>query len=247
MTKPQIEIKVCLGTSGKASGGEDVLCTFKQYIQEKGIEAKIDKRCSYKKVGCRGFCSKDVLVDIIVAGKKSTYQNVKPLMIEKIVEEHLINGNPITEWLTGDDYKAFHNKQYKIVLGPCGEIDPESIEDYLQINGYKAAKKAITAMSQEEVIDKVIKSGLRGRGGSGFLTGKKWHICKNEPSDKKFIICNVGEVNRPLAEGNPHAIIEGLIIGGYAIGASKGYIYIRERYHLSVERLKNAILQAKKR
>lgn len=245
MTKPLVVIKVCLGTSGKASGGEDVLRTFKQYIQEKGIEAKIDKRCSYGKVGCRGFCSKDVLVDVIVDGKKSTYQNVKPLMVERIIKEHIVDGNPVNEWLTSEDYSSFHNKQYKIVLGPCGEIDPDSIDDYLNMNGYKAAKRAITMMTQDEVIKKVIDSGLRGRGGSGFLTGKKWQICKEEPSNKKFIICNVGEVNRPLAEGNPHAIIEGLIIGGYAIGANKGYIYIRERYHLSVERLKNAINQAK--
>lgn len=245
MTKPFVEIKICLGTSGKASGGEDVLRTFKQYIQEKGIEAKIDKRCTYKKVGCRGFCSKDVLVDIIVDGKKSTYQNVKPLMVERIVMDHIIEGSPVKEWLTGEEYDSFHNTQFKIVLGPCGEIDPDSIEDYLNMNGYKAARRAVTTMSQDEVIRRVLDSGLRGRGGSGFLTGKKWQICKNQQSEKKFIICNVGEVNRPLAEGNPHAIIEGLIIGGYAIGANKGYIYIRERYHLSVERLKNAINQAK--
>ena len=245
MIKPTIEIKICLGTSGKASGGEDVILTFKQYIQEKGIEAKIEKKCGYKKVGCRGFCSKDVLVDVILDGKKSTYQNVKPLMVERIVNEHIVEGNPILEWLVTEDYNSFHNKQYKIVLGPCGEIDPESIEDYLNINGYKATKKAITTMSQDEVIEIIIDSGLRGRGGSGFLTGEKWRVCKKQFSDKKYIICNVGEVNRPLAEGNPHAIIEGLIIGGYAIGASKGYIYIRERYLLSVERLRNAISQAK--
>lgn len=240
-----IEIKVCMGTSGRASGGNDVLRAFKQYIQESGIEALIGRRCRYKKVGCRGFCSKDVLVDVIINGNKVTYQSVKPIMVERIVQEHIVNGKPVNEWLTKEDYESFHTKQHKIVLGPCGEIDPENIDDYLNMNGYKAARKAITQMSQDDVIKKVIMSGLRGRGGSGFLTGKKWEICKAQKETPKYIICNVGEVNRPLAEGNPHAIIEGLLIGGYAIGAQKGYIYIRERYHLSVERLRNAISQAR--
>jgi len=248
MTKPRgIEIKVCLGTSGKASGGEGVLRTFKKQIRKSGLEAGIGKRCGYKKVGCRGFCSKDVLVDVIIDGSKTTYQMVKPGMVEKIVNEHIINGNPVTEWVTKEDYDAFHNKQFKIVLGPCGEIDPENIEDYLKMNGYRAAKKAMTRMTPEEVIREVTMSGLRGRGGSGFPTGKKWEICRNQRENSRYIICNVGEVNRALAEGNPHAIIEGLLIGGYAIGAMKGYIYIRERYHLSVHSLQTAISQARQK
>jgi NADH:ubiquinone oxidoreductase subunit F (NADH-binding)/NAD-dependent dihydropyrimidine dehydrogenase PreA subunit/(2Fe-2S) ferredoxin len=246
MTDQQtVTIKVCLGTSGKASGGADVLSIFQKLIQLNGIEAQINKRCSYTKVGCRGFCSKDVLVDVIINDQKVTYQSVKPTMVEKIVEEHILKGIPVAEWLTKEDYESFHNKQHKIVLGPCGEIDPESIDDYLGIQGYRAAKKAISKMRQDEVIKNVIQSGLRGRGGSGFSAGTKWELCKAQPDKTKYIICNVGEVNRPLAEGNPHAIIEGLLIGGYAIGAEKGFIYIRERYHLSVERLRNAIHQAK--
>ncbi len=247
MKDPVIEIKICIGTSGKAAGGEEVLHTFKKFIHEKSIKAQISKRCEFKQVGCRGFCSKDVLVDIVINGKKTTYQYVSPLMVERIVDEHILKGEPVTEWITKEDYESFHNKQCKIVLGPCGEIDPESIEDYLNMNGYKALKKAVTEMSPDDVIKKVIMSGLRGRGGSGFLTGKKWEICRKQPETPKYIICNVGEVNRPLAEGNPHAIIEGLLIGGYAIGAKKGYIYIRERYHLSVERLRIAISQAKEK
>ena len=245
MPKPSIEIKVCLGTSGKASGGEDVLRTFKKFIQEGGIEAHLGSRCSYKTVGCRGFCSKDVLVDVIINDRKTTYQSVKPIMVEKIVIEHILNQNPVSEWTVSTDYDSFHNRQHKIVLGPCGEIAPDSIEDYLNINGYKAARKAITRMSPDEVIRTVTDSGLRGRGGSGFLTGKKWALCRQQIDESHYIICNVGEVNRALAEGNPHAIIEGLLIGGYAVGARKGYLYIRERYHISVERLRTAILQAK--
>lgn len=240
-----IEIKVCLGTSGKASGGQDVLLAFQQSIQESGIEAQIGRRCSYKTVGCRGFCSKDVLVDVIIRGARTTYHSVKPIMVERIVKEHILEGSPVTEWIAGEDYDSFHARQHKIVLGPCGEISPERIEDYLGINGYRAARKAMTRMSPEEVIAEVTRSGLRGRGGSGFRTGKKWEICRNQAAHPHYIICNVGEVNRPLAEGNPHAIIEGLLIGGYAIGAEKGYLYIRERYHISVERLRTAISQAR--
>ncbi len=242
-----ISIKVCLGTSGKASGGEDVLRTFKRYIQETGIEASIGKRCDYKTVGCRGFCSRDVLVDVIVQGAKTTYQKVQPIMVERIVKEHILGGTPVAEWAIGPDYEIFHQKQHKIVLEPCGEISPDRIEEYLAMNGYRAAKKAITRMTPEQVIAEVIRSGLRGRGGSGFSTGKKWEICRNQPSDTRYIVCNVGEVNRALAEGNPHGIIEGLLIGGYAIGARKGFIYIRERYHISVERLRTAIAQAEER
>ncbi|MFA5355076.1 MAG: NADH-quinone oxidoreductase subunit L, partial [Thermodesulfovibrionales bacterium] len=244
---PFIEIKVCLGTSGKASGGMDVLRAFKQNIQESGIEARIGKRCSYKKVGCRGFCSRDVLVDVIINGSKMTYQSVKPIMVERIVKEHILDGNPVQEWLTRDEYESYHGKQHKIVLGPCGEIDPESIDEYLAMRGYRAAKKALTQMTPDEVIRAVTASGLRGRGGSGFPTGQKWKVCSDQEDSPKYIICNVGEVNRALAEGNPHAIIEGLLISGYAIGSPKGFIYIRERYHLSVERLRTAISQARER
>lgn len=247
MSEPVIEIKICLGTSGKASGGEDVLRTFKKFIQEGRIEARLGSRCSYKTVGCRGFCSKDVLVDVIIDDQKTTYQSVKPIMVEKIVTEHILKQKPVHEWTVSSDYDSFHSKQHKIVLGPCGEIVPDSIDDYLRINGYKAARKAIKKMSPEEVIRTVTDSGLRGRGGSGFSTGKKWGLCRQRPEAPHYIICNIGEVNRALAEGNPHAIIEGLLIGGYAVGAEKGYLYIRERYHISVARLRTAMLQSKEK
>ncbi len=242
-----IEVKVCLGTSGKASGGEDILRTFKKTIQESGIEAEIGRRCDYTSVGCRGFCSKDVLVDVIIDGTRITYQRIQPIMVERIVKEHIIAGRPVAEWMVADDYEAFHRGQRKVVLGPCGEISPDRIEDYLGINGYRAARKAITRMAPDDVISEVTASGLRGRGGSGFSTGQKWAICRSQEAEQRYIICNVGEVNRALAEGNPHAIVEGLLIGGYAIGASTGFLYIRERYHLSVERLRNALNQAREK
>lgn len=247
MSEPIIEIKVCLGTSGSAAGGEEVLHLFKHHVHEQGVEARIGRRCALSKVGCRGFCSKDVLVDVVMDGVKTTYQLVTPNMVERIVQEHIIDGRPIAAWTVRDEYDSFHAKQHKIVLGPCGEIDPENIDDYIAINGYRAARRAITKMTPEAVIGEVVRSGLRGRGGSGFPTGEKWRICRSTPNEPRYIICNVGEVNRPLAEGNPHAIIEGLLIGGYAIGAAKGFLYIRERYHLSVERLRIALNQAREK
>jgi NADH:ubiquinone oxidoreductase subunit F (NADH-binding)/NAD-dependent dihydropyrimidine dehydrogenase PreA subunit/(2Fe-2S) ferredoxin len=245
MSTSSVEIKVCLGTSGNAAGGEEVLRLFRHYVFDRGVEARIGTRCEFRKVGCRGFCSKDVLVDVIINGSKTTYQSVKPIMVERIVDDHIVGGGPIPEWMAGDEYTSFHSKQYKIILGPCGEIDPENIDDYIRMNGYRAARKAVTKMTPDGVIDVVTQSGLRGRGGSGFSTGEKWRICRGQKNDTRYIIGNVGEVNRALAEGNPHAIIEGLLIGGYAIGAQKGYLYIRERYHLSVERLRTALGQAR--
>src|SRR5512145_390258 len=247
MANDTFDIKVCLGTSGNAAGGEEVLRMFRHYIFDKGIEARIGKRCSPTKVGCRGFCSKDVLVDVIAGDSRTTYQSVTPIMVERIVEEHVLGGAPISEWTVKEEYASFNAKQHKVVLGPCGEIDPDNIDDYIAMRGYRAAKKAMTTLSPDKVIDEVIKSGLRGRGGSGFRTGEKWKACRSVRNDPKYVICNIGEVNRPLAEGNPHAIIEGLLIGGFAVGAAKGYLYIRERYHLSVERLKNALEQARER
>lgn len=245
-TPPQsIEVRVCLGTSGKAAGGQAVLQEFTRLLSQLPTNTSVSKMCQAKKVGCRGFCSKDVLVDVIIDGNKFTYQRVKPEHVQKILDSHLINHQPFSQNLY--EYQDFERLQRKIVLGPCGVIDPGNIDDYLAINGYKSARRAITSLSPEEIIERVIQSGLRGRGGSGFLTGLKWRICREQPNNPKYIICNVGEVNRPLAEGNPHAIIEGLLIGGYAIGAHKGFVYIRERYHQSVERLAIALSQAKSR
>jgi NADH:ubiquinone oxidoreductase subunit F (NADH-binding)/(2Fe-2S) ferredoxin/Pyruvate/2-oxoacid:ferredoxin oxidoreductase delta subunit len=247
MANSQVNIKVCLGTSGKAAGGEEVLRLFQHHVRELGVEAQIGRRCTTTTVGCRGFCSKDVLVDIIADGVRTTYQSVTPNKVERIVVEHLAGGAPIVEWTAREEYDAFHAGQRKVATGLCGEINPESIDEYLAVRGYRAAEKAMTRMTPDDVIDTVTRSGLRGRGGSGFPTGLKWKSCRLTDSHPKYVVCNVGEVNRPLAEGNPHAIIEGLLIAAYAICAAKGFIYIRERYHLSVERLRTAIEQARER
>ena len=203
------------------------------------------------KVGCRGLCARDVLVDIIVNDNKTTYQFIKPEMVERIVNEHIIKGNPVQEWAVSEDYHTFHNKQIKVVLSDCGIVDPDEIDSYLNVNGYEALQKVITKMSQQEIIDLIKKSGLRGRGGAGFPTGVKWDICSKESSSQKYIICNADEgdpgafMDRSVIEGNPHAVIEGMTIGAYAIGADKGYVYIRAEYPLAVERLKNALKQAR--
>jgi len=246
-----IEIRICTGTGGIAAGGLEVLDTFQRILSEKNITATIQKNCSSHKVGCRGLCARDVLVDVIIDGEKTTYQYIKPEMVERIIEEHLVNGLPVSEWVVSEDYQKFYEKQKKVVLSSCGEIDPESIASYISADGYKALEKTLKNMSHEAVIEEIKRSGIRGRGGAGFPTGIKWEMARKAPQDEKYIICNADEgdpgafMDRAVIEGNPHTVIEGMLIGGYAIGAKKGYVYIRAEYPLAVERLKKAIDEAK--
>lgn len=249
--KNDLLIKICMGTGGIAAGGSEVMEAFKKQLRVKGIKADISKHCSIHRVGCRGLCAKDVLVDIILNNVKTTYQFIKPYMVERIIEEHVINGNPVEEWAVTEDYYQFHNKQIKVVLSDCGNIDPEDIDSYMNVGGYDALKQVISTMSPKDTIEIIKKSGLRGRGGAGFPTGVKWEICSKEISSQKYIICNADEgdpgafMDRSVIEGNPHAVIEGMIIGAYSTGADKGYVYIRAEYPLAVERLKKAINQAR--
>ncbi|MGB9715016.1 MAG: NADH-quinone oxidoreductase subunit NuoF [Thermodesulfovibrionales bacterium] len=249
----KVIIKVCTGTGGISAGGEDVLLAFRNVLSSLNIEANFSEKCSVKKVGCRGFCAKDVLVDVIVDGEKTTYKYIKPDMVERIVKEHIINGNPVSEWIIEDDFDNFHNRQTKVVLSLCGVIDPEDIEAYIEAGGYESLKKVITTMTPEETISVIKNSGLRGRGGAGFPTGLKWEICNRKKSNIKYIICNADEgdpgafMDRSVLEGNPHSVIEGMIIGAYAIGAFEGYVYVRAEYPLAVKRLKIGLEQAKER
>jgi NADH:ubiquinone oxidoreductase subunit F (NADH-binding)/(2Fe-2S) ferredoxin len=248
-----IEIKVCTGTGGIAAGGEGVMSSFKKALSSANIEAVFHKNCSIHKVGCRGFCAKDVLVDIIIDGTRTTYNYVKPDMVERIVNEHIIKGDPVAEWVVEDDFHNFHGKQTKVVLSKCGEIDPEDIGAYIAVGGYDSMKKVLTSMTHEETIEVIKNSGLRGRGGAGFPTGLKWEICRRKQSKKKYIICNADEgdpgafMDRSVLEGNPHSVVEGMIIGAYAIGAEEGYVYVRAEYPLAVSRLKKALYQAKEK
>jgi len=245
----EIVIKVCTGTGGVASGGEKVLSAFQDAIAATGIEAAFSERCTANKVGCRGFCSKDVLVDIVINGEKTTYKHVKADMVPRIFDEHIVKGNPVAEWTVEDDYYAFYKKQQKVVLSHCGEIDPEDIDAYIAVGGYKAARKAIHSMSPEEIMGTVTKSNLRGRGGAGFPTGLKWELCWRIKSDTKYVVCNGNEsdpgafMDTSLMEGDPHSIIEGMIICGKATESHHGYIYTKAEYSLSVKRLQKAIFQ----
>ncbi|HWR71621.1 MAG TPA: NAD(P)H-dependent oxidoreductase subunit E, partial [Nitrospirota bacterium] len=161
-----VSIKVCMGTGGIAAGGVEVISSFEKALAAARISASVEKNCSVHKVGCRGFCARDVLVDVIINGDKSTYQYIKPDMVERIVSEHIAGGTPVGDWLVQDDYHTFHDKQIKVVLSDCGEIDPEDIEAYISRGGYEAAKKVLTTMTPEETIEVIKASGLRGRGGA---------------------------------------------------------------------------------
>ncbi|MBM9606469.1 NADH-quinone oxidoreductase subunit NuoF [Desulfopila inferna] len=243
-----------MGTGGIAAGGVQVMEAFREELSAAGIaDARVEKNCKLHKVGCRGFCARDVLVDITIGEQTSTYQYIEEKMVKRLVAEHILAAKPVEEWLVGEDYHTFHEKQEKIVLADLGKIDPESIEDYLQVDGYEALKKVLGSMQPQSVIDTIRDAGLRGRGGAGFLTGVKWGFCAANQSEQKYIICNADEgdpgafMDRSIIEGNPHAVIEGMIIGAYAIGATLGYIYIRAEYPLAVQRLKTAISQAKEK
>jgi len=248
-----IIIKVCTGTGGVASGGEAVLAEFRNAITAAGIEATFYERCSVEKVGCRGFCSKDVLVDVIINGDKTTYKHIKPDMVARIIEEHIMKGSPVPEWVVEEEYHKFHEKQTKVVLSHCGEIDPEDIDAYIAVGGYESAGKALTSMNPEEIVNMIKRSNLRGRGGAGFPTGLKWELGLRIKSDVKYVICNGDEgdpgafMDRSVMEGDPHSVIEGMIICAKATESHKGYIYVRAEYPLAVKRLQMAIDQCFRR
>jgi NADH:ubiquinone oxidoreductase subunit F (NADH-binding)/NAD-dependent dihydropyrimidine dehydrogenase PreA subunit len=243
-------IRICMGTGGIAAGGTEVMSTFKRQLKRKGIKADIKKHCSVHKVGCRGLCARDVLVDVIHNNVISTYQFVKPGMVKKIIDEHIVNNSPVQEWLVDDEYLRFYEKQVKVVLADSGRVDPEDIDAYIAIGGYAATREVLSSWSPERVIDEIKESGLRGRGGAGFPTGLKWELASKAKGETKYIICNADEgdpgafMDRAVIEGNPHSVIEGMIIGAYAVGAHKGYVYIRAEYPLAVERLGLALKQA---
>lgn len=250
----KITVNVCMGTGGIAAGGSAVMEAFRQEFAEAGVDnARVVEKCRLHKVGCRGFCARDVLVDIAIDDQSWTYQYVDEKMVQRLVAEHILGNKPVEQWLVGDDYHTFHDNQEKIILGVLGHIDPESIDEYIGIGGYKAAEKVLATMTPQDTIEEIKKSGLRGRGGAGFPTGLKWSFCAANQADRRYIVCNADEgdpgafMDRSVIEGNPHAVIEGMIIGAYAIGADTGYIYIRAEYPLAVQRLKIALAAAKER
>jgi len=242
-------VKVGLATCGVAAGGREVYDALSAKLGGKGLNVEL------KQTGCMGMCYNEVQVEVSPPqGERVFYGRVTPEKIDRIVEEHLIGGQPVAEWVIPDEeIDSLLAKQERIVLRNCGIIDPESIDDYLAADGYKAIEKVIGSMSPQEVIDEVTKSGLRGRGGAGFPTGVKWGFARKSPGGQKYIICNADEgdpgafMDRSVLESDPHSILEGMLIGAYAIGASEGYIYVRAEYPLAIQRLEIALTQAREK
>ncbi|HAH31576.1 MAG TPA: NADH-quinone oxidoreductase subunit F [Elusimicrobia bacterium] len=242
------KILVCLGTSGLSAGAAGIADFFEKELKRR----KLAGQYRVIRTGDRGLF-RDVLVDIVPpGGDRVTYEYVKAENAPKILEQHLLGGSPVKELLAGEDYKQFFAGQMRIVLANCGEIDPEDIDDYTTGGGYKALERVLE-MPPGKVIEEVKSSGLRGRGGAGFLSGLKWEFCRAAESGVKYVVCNGDEgdpgafMDRSILEGDPQAVIEGMIIAGYAIGAAEGYVYCRAEYPLAIKRLEKAIGQARKK
>ena len=249
-------VLVCGGTGCTSSGSHQLIERFEEQLKEKGL----DKEVKVVRTGCFGLCEAGPVV--IVYPEGTFYSRVKVEDVDEIVSEHLLKGRKVQHLVYVDhathessvqkslDEIGFYKQQKRVALRNCGVIDPENIDEYIAFDGYKALAKALTEMTREQVIQEVIDSGLRGRGGGGFPTGKKWLFGYNSQADQKYIACNADEgdpgafMDRSLLEGDPHAILEAMAIGGYAIGASEGYIYVRAEYPIAVKRLQVAIEQA---
>jgi NADH-quinone oxidoreductase subunit F len=247
-------VTICGGTGCRAWGGEEVRLAFIEEIQKQGLEGKID----VMRTGCHGFCERGPVV--VILPKEIFYQQVAVTDIPEIVSETLVRDRLVERLLYTDpatgrvityDYDVpFYKGQMRLVFSDNGRIDPTEIRDYIARGGYSALSKVLCFMTPEQVIDEVEKSGLRGRGGAGFPTGRKWRFTRGSPGDVKYIVCNADEgdpgafMDRSVLEGNPHLVLEGMIIAAYAIGAVSGYVYVRAEYPLAVQHLKIAIEQA---
>jgi NADH-quinone oxidoreductase subunit F len=236
-------ILVCQGTSGISAGAKEVAEAL-----AKELENHPDLNYKIKRVGDRGLF-KDPLLDIIAAdGSRVTYEHATIDKVPTIFEQHLMGGNPVEDMLAKNNYSQFFEGQQRIVLKNCGEIDPEDIQDYQGAGGFSALKQVLT-MDPENVIQEVKDSGIRGRGGAGFPAGMKWGFARKAEGEKKYLICNADEgdpgafMDRSVLEGDPFTVIEGMLIAGYAIGASEGIVYVRAEYPLAIKRMLKAIEQ----
>jgi NADH:ubiquinone oxidoreductase subunit F (NADH-binding)/(2Fe-2S) ferredoxin/ferredoxin len=228
-------------------------------MEEKIKEKELDKEIKVIKTGCFGLCESGP--NMVVYPEGIFYNHVKVSDVDEIVEEHFFKGRPVKRLLYKEvqeenDIKSvndvnFYKKQTRVALRNCGVIDPENIEEYIAYNGYQALAKAVTEMTPSEVIQIVKDSGLRGRGGAGFPTGRKWEEAYKYKSDKKYIVCNADEgdpgafMDRSILEGDPHSVLEAMALAGYAVGSDQGFIYVRAEYPIAVQRLQTAIDQAK--
>ena len=246
-------VLICGGSACSSSGSNNITAEFKKELEAAGLAGKVE----VLQTGCLGFCEQGPIVKIMPQG--TFYVHVKIEDVKEIVSEHLVKGRVVGR-LCYDPAQAkdphaeanipFYKKQFRIVLRNCGVINPEKIEDYIARDGYKALEKVLFEMTPEQVVEEMKKSGLRGRGGAGFPTGVKWESAAKQPKGQKYMICNADEgdpgayMDRATLEGDPHSVLEAMVIGGYAVGADKGYIYIRAEYPLAIERLQIAIGQA---
>ncbi|MDO5299164.1 MAG: NADH-quinone oxidoreductase subunit NuoF [Clostridia bacterium] len=250
-------VMVCGGTGCTSSNSGEIIKEFERLLEQRGL----DKEVKVVRTGCFGLCEAGPVV--IVYPEGAFYSHVKVENVARIVDEHLVKGRIVKELLYKEslekgsdtikslDNVDFYKKQKRVALRNCGVIDPENIEEYIAFDGYKALGKCLTEMTREQVIDEILKSGLRGRGGAGFPTGMKWKFAYNSQSDKKYVCCNADEgdpgafMDRSVLEGDPHVVLEAMAIAGYAIGSDQGYIYCRAEYPIAVKRLQIAIGQAR--
>ena len=250
------QVLVCGGTGCQSSHSMDVLKALKDELAAKGIADEV----LVVRTGCFGLCSLGPIV--IVYPEGAFYAQATPEGIKRIVDEHLVNGEICKDLLYQETvhedgsiislYETnFYRKQKRIALRNCGVIDPEDIEEYIATDGYQALYKALTSMTPDEVVKEVLDSGIRGRGGAGFPTGRKWMFTKDAPGDVKYVACNADEgdpgafMDRSILEGDPHAVIEAMTIASYAVGAHQGYVYVRAEYPVAVNRLQIALDQAR--
>lgn len=250
-------VLVCGGTGCTSSGSEKIIAALEKEIAANGLKEEVQ----VVKTGCHGLCALGPIM--IVYPEGAFYSMVKEEDVAEIVSEHLLKGRVVTrllysETVTENGVKAlnetnFYKKQHRIALRNCGVIDPENIEEYIGTDGYQALGKVLTEMTPEEVIQTILDSGLRGRGGGGFPTGMKWKLARNivPNADQKYVCCNADEgdpgafMDRSVLEGDPHVVLEAMAIAGYAIGANQGYIYVRAEYPIAIKRLEIAIKQAR--
>ena len=246
-------ILVCQGTGCTSSKSPNILENFKKIIEEKGI-----KNVRVIKTGCFGLCAKGPIV--IIRPEDTFYAQVTPEDCEEIIQSHIVEGKVVERLLCKDidgtkvtrlDDLTFYKKQKRIALKNCGVINPEDIDEYIAFDGYRALGRVLFEMDSDEVIETIEKSGLRGRGGAGFPTGKKWRATRDAKGNTKYVVCNADEgdpgafMDRSILEGDPHAVLEAMEIAGFAVGAEKGYIYVRAEYPIAVHRLQIAIDQAR--
>jgi NADH:ubiquinone oxidoreductase subunit F (NADH-binding)/(2Fe-2S) ferredoxin/Pyruvate/2-oxoacid:ferredoxin oxidoreductase delta subunit len=246
-------VLICRGTGCESAKSADIQAELETGLQGTDTEVKF--------TGCHGMCQQGPIV--IVEPEGTFYANVKPKNVEAIVESLKNGGEPVEKIFYKDPATKeglptyhdipFYSKQKRLVLQNCGKIDPENIDDYLAVGGYEALKKAIFDLTPDAIVKAVLDSGLRGRGGGGFSTGRKWKFTQDAPGDTKYVLCNADEgdpgafMDRSVLEGDPHAVLEGMVIAGFAIGATQGYIYCRAEYPLAIKRLQIAIDQAREK